>query len=641
MTKLVYRPDIDGLRAIAILSVIGYHAFPSAITGGFFGVDIFFVISGYLISSIIFIEFNNKCFTFHNFYFRRCRRIIPALLLLLITVWVFGWFVLFPDEFIQLGYHIFGGLTFVNNFIFLNEVNYFDNAAETKQLLHLWSLGIEEQFYIVWPIIIFIAWHKKVNLLTISIIIAYISFLSNNIIGDANISFYHPLYRFWELMVGGILAVILVYKNNIYSGQYFNIGLVSTLGILLLIFPIIFIDKANLYLYTWALFPTLGTFILIASEKSLIHKYILENRILVYIGLISYPLYLWHWSLFSFAHILNFTSIENKLFLIMASFTLAVITYEIFEKKIKRYNSVYLVSMLIFLSILLGILAYITKDGMISPRNNTEIVKLISEAKKDWTYPKGLINNLINGIPTYVKKGATEKVIFYGDSHIEQYSSRVIKIIEQDNKNIKTAIFITSGGCPPIPNIYRDNRRLCTKELRDTFEQLAHSENVSTIVVGASWGGYLVKPGRSDTYYLKGDEKIYLDKGGIGYALKSFEEFIIKLAKSKKVYLVVDNPIGKEYNPINFIEESSRLYGIKESKIFTKNYTMKETHARNKLIAIAQKANAIIIDPVQHFCFNNICRTALDDGTPIYKDTGHIRSSYVEKYIDYIDVTLK
>jgi peptidoglycan/LPS O-acetylase OafA/YrhL len=149
-----YRPDIDGLRAIAVLSVVAFHAFPEWITGGFIGVDIFFVISGYLISTILFENLEKGCFSFVDFYSRRIRRIFPALLLVLTSCYLAGWFTLLADEYMQLGKHMAGGASFLSNFFLWNESGYFDNIADTKPLLHLWSLGIEEQFYIFWPLMV-------------------------------------------------------------------------------------------------------------------------------------------------------------------------------------------------------------------------------------------------------------------------------------------------------------------------------------------------------------------------------------------------------------------------------------------------------------------------------------------------------
>jgi len=156
-----YRPDIDGLRAIAVLAVVAFHAFPNYLKGGFIGVDVFFVISGYLISTIIFENLDKGTFSFFDFYARRIKRIFPALIVVFVTCFIFGWLELLADEFKQLGKHIAAGSSFISNIVFWNEAGYFDNAADTKPLLHLWSLGIEEQFYILWPILIWFSWKKN------------------------------------------------------------------------------------------------------------------------------------------------------------------------------------------------------------------------------------------------------------------------------------------------------------------------------------------------------------------------------------------------------------------------------------------------------------------------------------------------
>jgi peptidoglycan/LPS O-acetylase OafA/YrhL len=170
-----YRADIDGLRAIAVLSVVGFHAFPAVLKGGFIGVDIFFVISGFLISTIMFENLQRNQFSFLEFYTRRILRIFPALLTILVACFAFGWFVLVTDEYTQLAKHIVGGAGFVSNFILWNESGYFDNSSDTKPLLHLWSLGIEEQFYIFYPVFLWLAWQRRINLLIATLAIALIS----------------------------------------------------------------------------------------------------------------------------------------------------------------------------------------------------------------------------------------------------------------------------------------------------------------------------------------------------------------------------------------------------------------------------------------------------------------------------------
>ncbi|MEQ1601584.1 MAG: acyltransferase [Methylophilaceae bacterium] len=206
------------MRAIAVLSVVIYHAFPNWLRGGFIGVDIFFVISGFLISTIIISNLERNTFSFIEFYSRRIKRIFPALILVLISSFVFGWFTLLADEYKQLGKHMAGGAGFISNFLFWNESGYFDNSANTKPLLHLWSLGIEEQFYIVWPLLLWLAWKKQFNLLTIATIVAIISFTLNlnKVHSDAVTAFYSPQTRFWELLIGSVLAYLTLHGRSLF-----------------------------------------------------------------------------------------------------------------------------------------------------------------------------------------------------------------------------------------------------------------------------------------------------------------------------------------------------------------------------------------------------------------------------------------
>ena len=169
--KSKYRPDIDGLRAVAIIAVVLFHAFPAKFKSAYTGVDIFFVISGFLISSIIFNDLEHKKFSFIDFYSRRIKRIFPALIVVLVSCYGVGWFVLFSDEFAQLGKHIAGGTAFLSNFILWAEAGYFDNTSDSKPLLHLWSLGIEEQFYILWPFILWVSYTRHKSFLGVTILI--------------------------------------------------------------------------------------------------------------------------------------------------------------------------------------------------------------------------------------------------------------------------------------------------------------------------------------------------------------------------------------------------------------------------------------------------------------------------------------
>jgi peptidoglycan/LPS O-acetylase OafA/YrhL len=203
-----YRGDIDGLRAIAVLSVIGYHAFPISIRGGFTGVDVFFVISGFLISGLIFDDVRRQRFSFRKFYARRFRRIFPALIVILLSCLVYGWVALAPDEYRELGQQVAAGAGFSSNILLWIQSGYFDQEATTKPLLHLWSLGVEEQFYLAWPIVIVVVYRSFKRLRYVLFGLITLSFISSIVLTHTNPSaaFYLTTSRFWELLLGALLA---------------------------------------------------------------------------------------------------------------------------------------------------------------------------------------------------------------------------------------------------------------------------------------------------------------------------------------------------------------------------------------------------------------------------------------------------
>jgi peptidoglycan/LPS O-acetylase OafA/YrhL len=304
-----YRADIDGLRAIAVLAVIIFHAFPSKLRGGFVGVDIFFVISGFLISSIIIGGLERGTFSFSEFYSRRVNRIFPALIAVLAAVWAFSWFGLFPGEFEQLGKHMAGGAAFISNFLLLGEAGYFDSSAETKVLLHLWSLGVEEQFYLIWPIILWLAWKIRFSIpATIAIFMAAsfaLNIYSVNI--DPTEAFYSPQARFWELLIGASLA----YFSSFSSGSHPAVStklksIISVIAFILILLSIKSISKKYMFPGWWALIPAISAAAIIyAGPHAWVNRKILSSRVMVFIGLISFPLYLWHWPLLVLARVIE------------------------------------------------------------------------------------------------------------------------------------------------------------------------------------------------------------------------------------------------------------------------------------------------------------------------------------------------
>ena len=346
-----YRPDIDGLRAIAVLAVVAFHAFPNKVTGGFTGVDIFFVISGYLISTILFSGIARGTFSVVDFYGRRIRRIFPALLVVLVATGIFGWFALLPDEYGQLGKHVAGGAGFIANILLWKESGYFDTLAGLKPLLHLWSLGIEEQFYLVWPLLLWLCWKRRVNWLAVVIVVGGVSFLFNviEVRSDTTAAFYSPQSRFWELMAGSAMAYVSLYKPQTLARlKPASANVLSLCGAGLIAVGILVIDERRAFPGWWAVLPTAGAVLIIAAGASAwVNRVVLSSRALVWFGLISFPLYLWHWPLLSFARILvnpaGSASIDPardvRVGAVLISIALAWLTFRWIERPVRFGNS--------------------------------------------------------------------------------------------------------------------------------------------------------------------------------------------------------------------------------------------------------------------------------------------------------------
>ena len=337
-----YRPDIDGLRAVAVLSVVGFHAFPGTVKGGFVGVDVFFIISGFLISTILFGNLARNSFDLLEFYVRRVRRIFPALAIVLLATFAFGWFSLMADEFGQLGKHVAAGAGFVSNLVFWGESGYFDTVADTKPLLHLWSLGVEEQFYIAWPLILLVAWRLRFRPLLITLGIALLSFAYNieQSRVDPTGDFFSPATRFWEISLGSLLA----YANLSGAGWLQRMtprqrDIQSLAGASLLLIALLMLKSGDVFPGWWALLPTIGAALLIAAgSQAWVNRHVLARKPLVVIGLISFPLYLWHWPILSFIRILHAERPGRtvRVVAVLAAVALAWLTYRLVETPIRR-----------------------------------------------------------------------------------------------------------------------------------------------------------------------------------------------------------------------------------------------------------------------------------------------------------------
>jgi len=368
-----YRLDIDGLRALAVISVVIFHAFSWMVPGGYAGVDVFFVISGYLITTNILNGLDESTFTIQGFYQRRIRRIFPALVTMLALVYALGWFVLLQSEYRQLGKHVGSGASFISNIILWKESGYFDTSSTVKPLTHLWSLGIEEQFYIVWPLLLWVIFKIRLHVLASTVILAIASFgfslyaLNHDVVG----AYYSPFNRFWELMIGAILAVVMLRQTPSEKGSTLRNAL-AIIGLVFVLFTMFGLDAQSKFPGWNALAPTIGTALIIgAGAHTFTARRIFSLRPMVWIGLISFPLYLWHWPLLTFARIIASTtpSAGIRFGAVVLALLLSWATYRLIEKPLRFHPRVKVVTCLLVTSMIaIGLVGYVTfrNDGISS-----------------------------------------------------------------------------------------------------------------------------------------------------------------------------------------------------------------------------------------------------------------------------------
>ena len=549
-----YRPDIDGLRSFGVLPLLGYHFFPSIFPGGFIAVDIFFVISGYLISKIIFEKCQIDAFSFKDFYQRRITRIFPSLALVMFICLIAGRYILFPDEFARFTKHVLAGAGFSSNFLLLNESGYFDSASASKPLLHLWSLGIEEQFYIFFPLIIWTLYKLDLSVLSFLIFGFFISFCFNISLVHSNpmLVFYSPHTRAWELLTGAIIGYCTVYNlgRNIKCFRvpaYTN--LLSIAGISLLFFGFFTIDASKPFPGYFGIIPVLGTLLIIISgENAFFNKKILSNSFLVWVGLISFPLYLWQWPIYSFLHIL-FSSpppLYVKLLGILATITFSFLTYQYVELPVRLNKSSLKAQILVTGLIGVVLFGYIlnvfygpvkqntslnnTKthplpapDQMQPQKNNgfnaaTNVPNLENNAKAsivsttlgNTPSSNAKFDDLLWGIDYENDPYCTSKFPFsyqfckisnktispttalIGDSHANHFYPGLSRELSGSNRSL---LHLGKGGCPPIANIesgYPGQGDWCQGSSVDQMiNAVANDINIKTVFLAANWNLYI------------------------------------------------------------------------------------------------------------------------------------------------------
>lgn len=619
---LAYRADIDGLRAVAIISVVFFHTYPTFLKGGFIGVDVFFVISGFLISSHIFKDIDAGCFSFKYFYARRIKRIYPSLLFVLASIYLFGWFSLFSEEFKQLGKHIAATAAFVSNIIYWNEAGYFDSSAELKPLLNMWSLGVEEQYYIFWPVIVWAAWKRRYSLCVVSVFLIVLTFVFNIYQSRVNITadFYSPATRFWELLSGGVLA-ILIKKNNAYFENIvaFDVrrNAASFLGFSGLLVSFVLLNDEMLFPGLWAAIPVVASVMLIyAGPDALINRHILSGRFMVWVGKISYPLYLWHWPLISLVYILENgnPSRLQKILAVILSLLFSWVTYRFIELPIRHgHNRKTTFFLALSMSALgaLGLLSYYS-DGIPFRHVN----KYKSNNRFDTPYKEScepLIKSKI-AENEWCNRGSSmalkPNTVLIGDSFSNAYSPMLQEFFDTKPVESKYQAFsfvqLGHGSCPPFRNFGPEGCRVAADEY---YEYVKNNKDISTVILAANWPSYLSDDSRPWGEY----------KESVASAVSSISSTIAQYQLlNRRVIVFLSPPQG--FSPKSCL---SRPFALRDKKcnLPVSDILKNEKSYREILLPILKKYSVEYFDPFDYFCDEHICR--VESGGSIFSVDGH------------------
>ena len=580
------------------------------------GVDVFFVISGYLISTIIFENLENDRFSFAAFYARRIRRIFPALLVVLSSTLVLGWLFLFPAEYWELAKQATGGAAFVANYVFWNESGYFDAVAPSKPLLHLWSLGIEEQFYIVWPMIAWLAWKQRTKPLWCPLIVALFSvalslFETHN--GDAA-AFYSLQSRAWELSLGSILATFVVNKAVINKEVGIRANLLSGTGLALIVSSVFLFSKEMPFPGWRALAPTIGAALVISSDQnSLLSRFVLSNRLLVWIGLISYPLYLWHWPLLSFAWILHAHDPLPilRLAIVILSIVLAWLTYRFVEKPMRwgKFNNVMpgLTSTMAFIAAV-SFFIYVEHPDRFTNTYNRVVV---TYGDPGWppfltyynqhffrcsTGDRELDSSTDRCVQSHTN-GAINLAIV-GDSHAQHLFPGLAEALPALNVAFLGVEFVgPKGKLPSITN----------PEYGTIFKYISRQPSIRSVVISAFWYARLHNHEIPKGDSLQNELRL------------TARELILQ---NKRVYLAGDVPF------FDFLPAGCKYIRV----LGPKNLCTQQRHDFYReyqtwfpeLLAVAQSTKGVqVLDLAKEFCWDDLCHMVKDD-TLLYSDATHL-----------------
>ncbi|HEY7978347.1 MAG TPA: acyltransferase family protein [Rhizomicrobium sp.] len=633
-SELRYRPDVDGLRAVAVLAVVFYHYGFSQVPGGFIGVDIFFVISGFLITGIIHREMADGHFTIRHFYERRIRRIFPALFAMLAVASVTAWFLLFPVDFEAYAKSLIATAIFSANFEFWREVGYFDTSAAFKPLLHLWSIAVEEQFYLLFPaILLLVGSGSRHRLLAVVGVLLMLSFgYSVWEVGHSTATAFYLLpSRMWELMLGALVAIAPLPAPARWASET-----LAALGAALIAWALWTYDRWMPFPGAAAVAPCLGSALVIyAGQQNNFVSRGLSLKPVVFVGLISYSLYLWHWPVLVFTQIaLNRALHPWEIYACLTlSFVLAILSWRYVERPIRRHRRlgwpVLFGGAAAAMAVTAACGVAVASTQGVPERLQPEIRKILAEERNH--EPR---MDICFGLTAHdVRKGrlcrignveAKEPSFFlWGDSHADALLPAVQKVAQQRGR---AGLFAATDSCAPLLGVTRPDAHKC-KPFNDAVAKLAIKSAIKDVILDARWSKNAYGTARGE-----GDWRIFpYDGEGQGTDLPSTEAVFYR-GLERTVRLLTK--AGKHVVIVASIPEAGfSVPRVMAHLRMAKNYDMPTRDLNDFLVhqkfifatlARMQKLYGVkIIYPHQILCATGRCELALDD-RPLYRNAHHL-----------------
>ncbi|PLK69875.1 hypothetical protein C0V73_15680 [Rhizobium sp. TH135] len=632
VTHLNYRRDFDGLRAVAIIPVVIFHAFPELMPGGFIGVDVFFVISGFLITTIVARELEQGSFSLAHFYARRVRRIFPALITTLLATIAIGWFLLLEGEFNQLMWHVFAGATFWQNIALYNEAGYFDRASEMKPLLHLWSLAVEEQFYIILPLVLLAVtkWKgQRAGFLLLSLCIVSFVLGIETVDRNPEKAFYMPHLRAWELLIGSMIALwpsLINDRVRFSVAQVRNhlptsfMGTLGGLGLLAITAGAFIIDKADGFPGWIALVPVLGAVaVIIAGPDAWPNRVILSWRPMVYIGLISFPLYLWHWPTLVFLRLSVGAAppVSYQIAAVAVSVAFAVLTYHLIEMPLRKGKEGHRKAVIVpGLAATMAGLAALGIAGSFSGLDPLRPQLLIANAR-NFTWDGAFENEYCRkryDIPEAkfcnLSSDDEPTVALIGDSHALVYFEGLANALRPKNE-----VLLNLGGpsCMPAEEAPFHSTALafrptatCNATMAKAYEAILATPRIHTVVLS----------GRRFTRDLSPED--------VASAFKAFDKSVKALqASGKRVVIVLDFPEPK-IDPATCIRPLSLIDTPTECQIDRSTAAAARQSQVDLMQALTEANPGLTLhDPLEDLCAGTTCPIRIE-GRSLYRDLDHL-----------------